>query len=92
MSDLHKAIVGLKADGTINFFRIDDSYTVVSLSADYVNGDPNIGYSSDTEAKQKRIDEVMQAHGLHFSDAGGEDGGESNEFWIYRADPQRSDE
>lgn len=85
-ADLTTTLKTLKSDGVINFFRVDDDGdVVVSLLAEYINGDPNIGYADDTVAAQKRIDADLGARGLRFSDAGGEDSGVSNEYWIYRA-------
>jgi hypothetical protein len=81
---INAAIFILEIDGVITYSRVDDdgARVVVSLPTGYLNGDPNIGYDAETEARGRKIDAALGACGLRFSDAGSEDGGE---YWIFVA-------
>lgn len=81
---INAALFILQLDGVIIYSRVenDGERVVVSLPTGYLNGDPNIGYDAETEARGRTIDAALGACGLRFSDAGGEDGGE---YWIFVA-------
>ena len=78
------ALFILKLDGAITYSRVDDDgeRVVVSLPTGYLNGDPNIGYDGETEARGRKISDALDECGLRFQDAGCEDGGED---WIFVA-------
>ena len=78
------ALFILKLDGAITYSRVDDDgeRVVVSLPTGYLNGDPNIGYDGETEARGRKISDALDECGLRFHDAGCEDGGE---YWIFVA-------
>jgi hypothetical protein len=78
------ALFILKVDGAITYSRIDDDgeRVVISLPAGYINGDPNIGYDSETQERQQKIFAALGELDLRFSDGGCEDGGE---YWVFVA-------
>lgn len=78
------ALFILKLDGAITYSRIEDDgeRVVVSLPTGYLNGDPNVGYDAETEARGRKVDAALGECGLRFSDAGSEDNGE---YWIFVA-------
>lgn len=74
----------LTLDGAITYSRVEDDgeRVVISLPTSYLNGDPNIGYDGETEARGRKISDSLGECGLRFSDAGCEEGGE---YWIFVA-------
>ena len=64
--------------------RIDDDSVTVSVTVNYVNDEPNLGYDVDSRRIEAAINAAAEANGLRFSDAGIEDDG-SGEYWIFRA-------
>ena len=81
---INAALFILKLDGVITYSRVEDDgeRVVVSLPTGYLNGDPNIGYDGETEARGRKISDALDECGLRFHDAGCEDGGE---YWIFVA-------
>lgn len=74
----------LKLDGMITYSRVenDGERVVISLPAGYLNGDPNIGYDSETQERQQKIFAALSELDLRFSDGGCEEGGE---YWVFVA-------
>lgn len=83
-STLENTLATLKHEGVITYYRIEDDgeKAVISLRVAYLNDDPNVGYDGETEARGRKIGDALGECGLHFHDAGCEDGGE---YWIFRA-------
>jgi hypothetical protein len=77
------ALDTLTRSGAIYASRIDDDKVVVSL--DVVYAGPACDYDAETAARVSEIDAALEAVGLHFSDAGGEEDRQA-EYFIYRAD------
>lgn len=77
------ALDTLTRSGAIYASRIDDDKVVVSL--DVVYAGPACDYDAETAARVAEIDAALEAVGLHFSDAGGEEDRQA-EYFIYRAD------
>lgn len=82
--DIDAALFILKLDRVITYSRIEDDgeRVVISLPAGYLNGDPNIGYDSETQERQQKIFAVLGELDLRFLDAGCEEGGE---YWVFVA-------
>lgn len=81
---INAALFILKLERAITYSRVEDDgeRVVVSLPTSYLNGDPNIGYDAETEARGRKVDAALSECGLRFHDAGGEEGGE---YWIFVA-------
>jgi hypothetical protein len=78
------ALFILELDRVITYSRIEDDgeRVVISLPAGYLNGDPNIGYDGETEARGRKIEAALGELDLRFLDAGCEEGGE---YWVFVA-------
>lgn len=76
------ALETLTQTGAIYASRIDDDKVVVSL--DVVYAGPACDYDAATAARVAEIDAALEAVGLRFCDAGGEEDRQA-EYFVYRA-------